>query len=589
MKNKLFSNVLMLLFCLFGLFALETVSNADEYQITRYNAVANVRKDGKLELTQRITYDFDGSFNGVYYDQNLNKITDVSDISVSLEQDDKRINITEGSGQNNSYELQRTADNLKFKVYHKVEDEKVTIEYHYVLTGLITNYQDTAELNWKILGKGWDVPVENIDVTINLNKAPVPNLQGWAHGPLDGYIDVLKKQGQVKLTLDNLGTDDMLETHLLFPTTVTPDNPLVKDQKEKKKIQDAEAKLARQANEQRKANEQRTQFIKNVFLWVVCVLNLGFSLLVFKNWRSNKLKLPPLAHNYEIPQLPPAQVEALLNGTLKDNGKAFSAHLLELAGQGKLLITEAKGTNNYLITVKDPSVLQEKLLAFLVNEVGNGESFELKSLRKYGKSSRKAERLGKQFESWSKQNERAIKPYFDQKARELRIFVGFGLLVVLVLALCLAFFLGKTGMIVGAILAVVNGGLGGYYLLTHSAYTKEGQRLVYDIEGFRMMLDDIGRFDMREVGDIVLWEQIMPYAVVFGLAKKVLKELKVQFDLESPEYAPYYAYFALYNVNFSESFTQGVQTSLQSSVSGGSGGFSGGSSGGGGGGTGGAF
>ena len=125
--------------------------------------------------------------------------------------------------------------------------------------------------------------------------------------------------------------------------------------------------------------------------------------------------------------------------------------------------------------------------------------------------------------------------------------------------------------------------------MTHSAYTKEGQRLVYDIEGFRMMLDDIGRFDMREVGDIVLWEQIMPYAVVFGLAKKVLKELKVQFDFESPEYAPYYAYFALYNVNFSESFTQGVQTSLQSSVSGGSGGFSGGSSGGGGGGTGGAF
>ena len=36
---------------------------------------------------------------------------------------------------------------------------------------------------------------------------------------------------------------------------------------------------------------------------------------------------------------------------------------------------------------------------------------------------------------------------------------------------------------------------------------------------------------VREVGDIVLWEQIMPYAVAFGLAKKVIKALKAEFSV----------------------------------------------------------
>ena len=69
------------------------------------------------------------------------------------------------------------------------------MNYHYVLSGLITNYQDTAELNWKILGAGWDVRLHNVKVTLQLPK-PVADLQAWTHGPLTGYTDVERAQGK---------------------------------------------------------------------------------------------------------------------------------------------------------------------------------------------------------------------------------------------------------------------------------------------------------------------------------------------------------------------------------------------------------
>ncbi|MBA1394135.1 DUF2207 domain-containing protein, partial [Lactobacillus sp. XV13L] len=126
-----------------------------------------------------------------------------------------------------------------------------------------------------------------------------------------------------------------------------------------------------------------------------------------------------------------------------------------------------------------------------------------------------------------------------------------------------------------------------------SIYTAKGAKETDKVRGFKKMLDDIGRFKMRDVGDLVLWEDIMPYAVAFNLAKKVLKELKVEFSDEELAQGGFYFYGPFYSSgsdgfasSFNDSFTAGV-SSGSSSVSGGSGGFSGGSSGGFGGGSGG--
>ena len=125
-----------------------------------------------------------------------------------------------------------------------------------------------------------------------------------------------------------------------------------------------------------------------------------------------------------------------------------------------------------------------------------------------------------------------------------------------------------------------------------SIYTQKGALETDQVRGFKKMLDDIGQFKMKDVGDLILWEDIMPYAVAFGLSKKVLKQLKIEFADEL-DAAPVLFYSGFYSSSsdsfehsFERSFSSGVSTG-SSSVSGSSGGFSGGSSGGFGGGSGG--
>lgn len=124
-----------------------------------------------------------------------------------------------------------------------------------------------------------------------------------------------------------------------------------------------------------------------------------------------------------------------------------------------------------------------------------------------------------------------------------------------------------------------------------SPYTAKGAETTNRVRGFKKMLDEIGNFKMREVGELALWEEIMPYAVALGVSKKVLKQLKLEFADEIDDanilfWGPFYSSgedgFAS---NFNSSFNSGAN--LNSSTSGGSGGFSGGSSGGFGGGSGG--
>lgn len=74
--------LIVTLFFIVGIITGITKANADSYDITNYNVNATVQQDGSVWLTQKIKYDFDGSFHGVYYNQDINGIGSASDVSV---------------------------------------------------------------------------------------------------------------------------------------------------------------------------------------------------------------------------------------------------------------------------------------------------------------------------------------------------------------------------------------------------------------------------------------------------------------------------------------------------------------------------
>ena len=101
--------------------------------------------------------------------------------------------------------------------------------------------------------------------------------------------------------------------------------------------------------------------------------------------------------------------------------------------------------------------------------------------------------------------------------------------------------------------------------------------------------------DEREVPELVLWEKYLVYATAFGIAEKVLKQLKVKYpELADDNYLDdrMNVIYIMSHTDISKSISAPISRSVlagtsYSSGSGGGGGFSGGGGGGAGGGGGG--
>ena len=127
-----------------------------------------------------------------------------------------------------------------------------------------------------------------------------------------------------------------------------------------------------------------------------------------------------------------------------------------------------------------------------------------------------------------------------------------------------------------------------------NVYTQKGVNESKMWKGLKKYMEDFSMLDKRDIPEIVIWEHFLVYATAFGIADKVIKQLKAvykelgrsfEFDDSSG-----YMYFMISN-NFGPSFANSMSSafssaytsaysSTYSSGSGSGGGFSGGGGGG---------
>lgn len=595
MKRKLLSLIgIFSLISIFAMWAQPVKANVD-YDVTDMNVTAKVNRNGSVMIHRKIYYDFDSDARGVYYRQNLTQKQKIKDIQVKV--NDQPV-IATNNKKNNTYQLTKENNSYRFKVFHRIsEDNRIKVEYSYKILDLITNYKDTAELNFKIIGNGWDTDIDHAQATVVFPES-VEGLKAWAHGSLDGYTQVLPHKGKIIMKADDVAGDVGIEVHAIFPTAVTAANKNYVDQNKKEAIEKQEAQLAREANERRKR--------KSYFGWGLAFVSLITGLVVIvKGFFGKKMGFKPkkqgeLAHNYEIPNVDPVTAQILDNAAWPDT-KALTAYLMQLTAEKKIKIEEFKTKHlkktNYRISLVDKSILQDDLLYFLFNQVGDRKSFTTKELRNY--TSRK---LGKKFDNWCKRKYKQTEQagFLDHELEiarsHYRTLAIVGIMISIAAWIIAIFQLGPSmaSVVIGGILLIVIEFIA-FFVGNHkiSLYTQKGALETDQVRGFEKMLDDIGRFKMKDVGDLILWEDIMPYAVAFGLSKKVLKQLKLEFTQDELDAIGFIVGSSFYSTgsdgferNFTSSFSEGVSYG-SSSASGGSGGFSGSSSGGVGGGSGG--
>lgn len=577
-----------------------TVKAEGNYQIDKYDAQADIQKNGDIALTQKIDYNFDGSFHGVYYNQNIKGIKDVSQPQVFIQDGKKITPLTDSpSEQENTFKVTRTADDMQLKVYHSVTDRKVRFIYKYYLIGAVTNYSDTAELNWKMIGGGWDKSLHNVNLTVNLPTNNVSKLQAWAHGPSEGYTDVNRKQGRVVMKLDKLPENGTVETHMIFPTSVTSTNPNVVNQKKKAKILAQEKQLVLDANARRRT--------KKIIYWslmafgtIVILLILFFRFIGYRKNSGNKHVIPtPLHHFFDEPKYLPSFANVILKRADKADSLSLTADLLFEAGKRRIKIEKVKRT--YEITALVPPT--DPFFKYLIEEIGDGTKVSLKQIKHSTKSSgHNRRKLSNKFRAWTKAAAKGREKYLDVENLNIVKDFQFAAVAINIIAFIMwiiSIIFGKNILIASGLLVAMVAFTWIIYAYIHkkvTPYTDLGEDEVNKLRAFKRMLKDIDDIKMAEVGDLILWEQFLPYAVVFGVSDKVIKALKVNFSAEQldnsmviPYYIGAHSFINSSSSGFQSSFGNAITggSGSSSSVSGGSGGFSGGSSGGFGGGSGG--
>lgn len=587
---------------------------------------ASINTDGSMNVTE--TWDIEiEETNTLFktFKTDMSKYSDITNVQVS--------EITNGSARNftkiNTLMYHVTKDSYygminddgNFEIAWGVglDDSSATKKYQisYTVEDAIAKYNDYAELYWQFVGSDFEINADKITGTITLpSQAPSKDeIKVWGHTEdLNGEIYVTDLD-KISFELDGFNSGRYVEIRTLFPTSMIVSTSRTHDADILEYVIDEETEWANEANA-RRARRDATNFLITLVVVIVCVLLSVFSILrAIKqaNKFKGKTKYKPtqeLEYYRDLPRenATPAQslyvyFETKSGIAANDIGKVVSATLLNLNLKKHLEFQVEKEKNKEKITMKilnadtkDLSADEKVVFEFLQKACKDNNEITVKEFEKYIKRTSTTDILALKTNINGQTKRELIKQqiydaeqekvYKDQSSQTTiyALIIFFAIFAIAFTSEFLNVFgyIGIFGLIVCQVIAIV---INSRTLKKINVYTQKGIDEKEMWRGLKKYMEDFSMLDKREVPEIAIWEHFLVFATAFGIADKVLKQLKVVYpNIENDlNVNTYTCMYFMMNTNFSSSFSNAISTSMSSaytSASGGGGGFSGGGGGG---------
>ena len=544
--------------------------------------------------------------------------------------------VTEG------YYYALTTSNNEFEIAWGVNLRNTTRTYkiYYTVSNAVTTYQDCSELYYKILGSNFEIPADKVTGTIKFpgKVSQKENLRAWAHGPLNGNIQIVSED-TVTFDVDYLMANQMLEVR-----TLSLENDMFSNNTNRKNVDKLSSIISEETSWAEESNKEREEYIKELenqknmekmigIAVTVILIGVGvlcvFKLLKYYQILQQTPKIEPttkLDYFRELPDQEATPSDAAFlyyfkNSTMDANlPKVVSAILLDLCLRKCLTfeVTDGNKKDGVKITLTGKEIQEslpedEHKIYNLLEKVADKEtqSFTLKDFEKY------AQNHGNVFiktvnslSDIAKKSQIAKQNYDTNLISEYKNWSGKGgmylcfAVFAIFFGISINFWLIALGLIFGANFLLCRAISSRYHTLTQKG-TDEKERW----GGLKKYMEDFSLLNEREVPELVLWEKYLVFATTFGIADKVIKQLKVRYpELMDETYMAtngymysYLMYHNMINTAFITTMNNSVARSYHNStvstqaVSNGysfsnfssGGGFGGGFSGGGGGGFGG--
>ena len=489
----------------------------------------------------------------------------------------------------------------------------------YRVNDVITKYNDCAELYWQFLGNEFEISANKITGTIKL-PAKVQHLEDlkvWGHTKyLNGEVKVVSSD-TVEFNLNNYKSKNYVEVRLTMPTylfeKVSSENISQED-----KLDDIIKEETEWANEANARRDRRNKNFKLLILATILV-NTSIGIMFSKKIKKNKqfleknpniLPEQQLEYYRELPDKEETPLEAVF--ILKTGYKqsclpnVFSATILNFALKGYIRIEQEGKTIKILLNkIKtDELTGDEKKVLEILRAASNNNELTMAELEKYIKNyPSKLMNLNSTFEKVSK-TQASEKGKFDTNRFNKQIVyaeknVGY-IFILIIIIIASIFTIGYAyknvqGMLITCtiislaffiVVTIINLILNMKITTSFNGFTQKGINEQEQWKAFKKYMEDFSYLDEKEVPELVLWEKYLVYATAFGIADKVLKQLKVKYpELNNQDTISNMVLFnAMYNANgLNANFINSISTSTSrmysttySSGSGSGGGFSGG-------------
>jgi len=595
-------------------------SKAGELRLNELNFDVQINNDGSMEVTE--TWDIRIRETNTLYKtfktdkRKYSEITNVTvkDITYGTNQEFiKTPNWAYHVAKNRYYGTKNEDGDFEIGWGVGLDNQTATRKYEisYTVKDAITKYNDYAELYWQFVGENFEISSTKVTGTIYLpsNVSNKEDIKVWGHTKdLNGTI-YATDTNKIEFQMDNYRSGRYVEVRTLFPTSLINTSGRTKNTEILQTAIAEETKWADKANARRKRNEFLEKAIPIIILGTIIVVNLILIIVYIKkaikySKKNKELKkyepTTKLQYYRDLPdeQATPGEAVKILDMELDaftptNFGKIFSATMLNLALKGYIEIKQEKNErgkdiiNIYILKQENTGLKpnEERILTFIRKAAKEKSELTLKELEKYIKNHPTGTEclLKLTYNDVKKQlieqeiiDKQEEKEYQKYKNKQTGYIVG---IIFLLFFTFIAF-------IIPAIILIIDAVLCGKIAKKINVLTQKGVDQKEEWKGLKKYMEDFSMLDKREVPELVIWEKYLVFATAFGIADKVIKQLKIvypNFEEITTGMNTYSYMYIMMNTNFSTSFSSAISTSINSSIastyssgSGGGGGFSGG-------------
>lgn len=627
--------IILLFFLIMCMGSCSSTAEARTLASPSTDIVATVNADGSVLVNETRSFAFNGSYNGIYYD--IDTSNGVSAQVVSVKADGQ--SCTESSSGNpNTYSLEHpSSDTLRVKIYTPHADTTGEIQIDYVFSNLIDTYSDVAELYWMFIPPGWEMDSDNVTCTVNL---PVPDgvtpnssdIRAWGHGDLLGEVDVTSNGAY--FSIPNVRSGEFAEARVTFPSSWMSVQPTGGEHLSS--VLAEEERWASDANAYRDslAEKERSAAVGSFLtgtLSIAPVLGLGaFSIVtaVIQRRQADELLDTEFDGEYwrDVPcKYNPLVAAIAVEGPSLDDdkdGSQFAAALVRLIDQGAITVDITKDKRGrpegyvfHKSTGEPKDEIDQAVMDVLFEKFDDclmtPDELNMESLAKFAK--RFPLRYRKAMADW---HNVAVDEAIDLGFLEDDVDTSFKpytvSIIILVAYLIVFVFMASFFDLFSPPIIIISVLLVFLFVALSSAIGKnkapgsaESREIRAKTAALKRWLNDFTTLDEALPTDVVLWNNLLVYAVLLGVADKVLRGLKTKMpDVYQSDALRHARYLYMGHMGIhspmreirnlsrsaNEAYNHAVAESRRSSGSGGGGGFSGGGGGGhGGGGGGGGF